>query len=46
MTAEHIGFMPDGPEITLEDIQQAQEGWGDAVAKIGKAGKKGGQGKS
>jgi len=38
-TAEHIGFLPDGPDITLEDVQNAQEGWGKAVVKIGKAGK-------
>lgn len=37
--ADHVGFLPDGPEITLDDVQKAQEGWGKAVVKIGKSGK-------
>jgi len=36
--ADYVGFMPDGPEITIEDVQSAQEMWGDAVVAIGEAG--------
>jgi len=35
--AKHVGFLPEGPEITKEDVMAAQEAWGDAVVKIGKA---------
>lgn len=37
--SEHISFLPDGPDITKEDIMSAQQAWGDAVVAIGKAGK-------
>ena len=35
----HVGYLPDGPEITQEDVEKAQKAWGDAVVAIGKAGK-------
>jgi len=35
--AKHVGFLPEGPEITKKDVMSAQEAWGDAVVKIGKA---------
>ena len=31
-----VGFLPDGPQITLEDITEAQEMWGEAVVEIGR----------
>src|SRR5210317_2135334 len=37
--SEHLGYLPDGPEITQEDVENAQKAWGDAVVAIGKAGK-------
>lgn len=37
--SEHVGFLPDGPEITQKDVEHAQKAWGDAVVAIGKAGK-------
>lgn len=36
--ADHVSFLPEGPEITKADIERAQKGWGDAVVAIGKAG--------
>ncbi|MEM7603085.1 MAG: hypothetical protein AAF357_16940 [Verrucomicrobiota bacterium] len=36
--AKHTGTLPDGPEITLEDVSAAQKMWGDAVVAIGAAG--------
>jgi hypothetical protein len=36
--AKHMGTLPDGPEITEEDIRAAQKMWGDAVVSIGAAG--------
>ncbi|MGF1448513.1 MAG: hypothetical protein ACFB20_03760 [Opitutales bacterium] len=30
-TADHVSFLPEGPAITLEDVQKAQKGWGNAV---------------
>lgn len=36
--ADHIGYLPEGPDITLDDVQKAQAGWGKAVVAIGKAG--------
>ncbi len=36
--ADHIGTLPDGPEITEADLKAAQKMWGDAVVKIGAAG--------
>ncbi len=38
--ADHIGKLPEGPDITLEDVKAAQKMWGDAVVKIGAAGDK------
>ncbi len=38
--SDHVGFLPDGPAITSEDITKAQKMWGDAVVAIGKAGDK------
>ena len=35
--ADHVGTLPDGPEITAKDIKAAQKMWGDAVVAIGKA---------
>ncbi len=39
-TADHVSFLPEGPAITLKDLQAAQKGWGDAVVAIGAAGDK------
>ncbi len=36
--ADHMGTLPDGPDITEADVEAAQEMWGDAVVKIGEAG--------
>ncbi len=36
--AEHMGTLPDGPDITTEDVEAAQKMWGDAVVQIGEAG--------
>ena len=36
--SDHVGFLPDGPRITKEDVMAAQKAWGDAVVAIGKAG--------
>jgi len=36
--AKHVGTLPDGPEMTAEDITAAQKMWGDAVVAIGAAG--------
>lgn len=38
--ADHISYLPEGPEITGEDVAAAQQAWGEAVVKIGKADKK------
>lgn len=38
--AKHLGFLPDGPQITTEDIIEAQKMWGDAVVTIGVSGDK------
>lgn len=38
--AKHIGYLPDGPSITGEDVAAAQQAWGDAVVMIGQADKK------
>jgi hypothetical protein len=35
--AKHVGYLPEGPTITVEDVEKAQKAWGDAVVKIGKA---------
>ncbi len=35
--AKHVSYLPEGPAITVEDVENAQKGWGDAVVKIGKA---------
>ncbi|MEM9624447.1 MAG: hypothetical protein AAF993_22595, partial [Pseudomonadota bacterium] len=37
--ADHVGFLPGGPGITVADVEQAQKGWGEAVVAIGEAGK-------
>lgn len=37
--SDHVSHLPDGPDITKEDVMNAQEAWGDAVVAIGKAGK-------
>lgn len=36
--ADHVGTLPDGPEITEKCISSAQKMWGDAVVAIGAAG--------
>ena len=36
--SDHVSFLPDGPDITKEDVMGAQKAWGDAVVAIGKAG--------
>jgi hypothetical protein len=36
--SDHVGFLPDGPDITIEDVQAAQQAWGEAVVAIGEAG--------
>lgn len=36
--ADNVGFLPEGPEITVEDVENAQEAWGNAVVAIGEAG--------
>lgn len=36
--ADDVGTLPDGPDITEEDITAAQKMWGDAVVAIGAAG--------
>lgn len=36
--AENVGSLPDGPEITVQDVEAAQKMWGDAVVAIGEAG--------
>lgn len=36
--ALNVGFIPEGPDITTEDITAAQKMWGEAVVAIGKAG--------
>jgi len=33
-----VDNLPDGPEITVEDIEAAQKMWGEAVVAIGEAG--------
>jgi len=38
--ADHMGTLPDGPDITETDIRDAQKMWGDAVVKIGASGAK------
>ncbi len=37
--SDHIGFLPEGPDITQNDVEGAQSAWGDAVVAIGKAGR-------
>ncbi len=36
--SDHISFLPDGPDITKQDVINSQKAWGDAVVSIGKAG--------
>jgi len=36
--ADHVSFLPSGPDITQSDVEKAQKAWGDAVVAIGKAG--------
>lgn len=36
--SDYVGFIPDGPSITNQDIINAQNAWGGAVVAIGKAG--------
>lgn len=36
--AKHSGELPTGPQITAQDIAEAQKAWGDAVVAIGQAG--------
>lgn len=36
--ADHVTNLPDGPDITTEDVTAAQEMWGSAVVAIGEAG--------
>lgn len=36
--SDNVGFLPEGPDISIEDVQAAQEMWGDAVVAIGAAG--------
>jgi len=36
--ADRVGFLPEGPEITIADVEAAQEMWGGAVVAIGAAG--------
>ncbi|MEM6796976.1 MAG: hypothetical protein AAF725_23580 [Acidobacteriota bacterium] len=38
--SDHVGFLPDGPSISQDDVVKAQKMWGDAVVAIGKAGDK------
>ena len=38
--ADHVSYLPDGPDITHDDVMKAQKAWGDAVVAIGKAGDK------
>lgn len=38
--AQSIGFLPEGPDITPEEVADAQKMWGDAVVAIGEAGEK------
>lgn len=38
--APHIGELPTGPAINIEDVKAAQKMWGDAVVAIGEAGDK------
>ena len=38
--AVHVGTLPDGPDITEDDIRAAQKLWGDAVVTIGASGEK------
>ena len=38
--SEHMGFLPEGPEINQADVEAAQAAWGSAVVAIGKAGSK------
>ncbi len=35
--AHLVGTLPDGPEISKQDIEDAQKMWGNAVVEIGKA---------
>jgi len=35
--ADSVGYLPEGPDITINDVQTAQEAWGDAVVAIGEA---------
>jgi len=35
--AKHVSYLPEGPTITVKDVKKAQEAWGKAVVKIGKA---------
>lgn len=37
--SKHVSYLPDGPQITKQDIMNAQKAWGDAVVAIGQAGK-------
>ncbi len=38
--SDHVSFLPEGPDITQSDVENAQKAWGDAVVAIGKGGKK------
>jgi len=38
--ADHVSFLPSGPDITQGDVEKAQKAWGDAVVAIGKAGER------
>ena len=36
--SDHVSYLPEGPDITQSDVENAQKAWGDAVVAIGKAG--------
>lgn len=38
--SDHVSFLPEGPDITQNDVEKAQKAWGDAVVAIGKAGRR------
>lgn len=35
--ADNVSTLPEGPEITVSDVQAAQKAWGEAVVAIGEA---------
>ncbi|MEM9303332.1 MAG: hypothetical protein AAGE01_14550 [Pseudomonadota bacterium] len=38
--ADNVGSLPEGPQISIEDVTAAQQMWGNAVVAIGEAGSK------